>query len=180
MYFITICTKNREEIFSKICINPMQTTVWVALLGDPDKKHSNHPDKKHSGDPNKNHKYNKFCNSKSNEYVYTQLTEIGQIIQINIKRINANNNNVNIVPYVIMPDHIHFIIQINVQGSPKSATPTVPKIINSFKSIVSKEIGYSIWQRGYYEHIIRNEKEYYRICEYIKNIPIRYGQNMLI
>ena len=64
----------------------MQTTVWVALLGDPDKKHSNHPDKKHSGDPNKNHKYNKFCNSKSNEYVYTQLTEIGQIIQINIKK----------------------------------------------------------------------------------------------
>ena len=56
-----------------------------------------------------------------------------------------------------MPDHIHFIMEINVpdgnvSGSPRSAPPTVPKIINSFKSIVSKKIGYSIWQRGYYEH----------------------------
>ena len=35
---------------------------------------------------------------------------------------------------------------------------------------------FRIWQRNYYEHIIRNEKENFQICEYIKNNPIRYIQ----
>ena len=129
MYFITICTKNREPILSKIHETSMQMNVGVALMGDPCI----------------NHEYKKT-------------------IQININTINENNKNVNIEPYVIMPDHIHFILEINVQdnnangvpepvinvqdvnyqGSPRSATPTVPKLINSFKSIVSKKIGYSI------------------------------------
>ena len=169
MYFITICTKNREPILSKIHEKSMQTPVGVALLGDPYKKQQ----------------YNKFNNTKTNKCVYMELTEIGKIIQTNIKTINAINKNVNIKPFVIMPDHVHFILEINVQwsdkinvkGSPRSATPTVPKLINSFKSIVSKKIGYSIWQRNYYEKIIRNENEYYRICEYIKNNPNKWADN---
>ena len=148
MYFITICTKNREPILSKIHETSMQMNVGVALMGDPCI----------------NHEYNQFNNTKINKCVYTELTEIGKTIQININTINENNKNVNIEPYVIMPDHIHFILEINVQdnnangvpepvinvqdvnyqGSPRSATPTVPKLINSFKSIVSKKIGYSI------------------------------------
>ncbi len=39
-----------------------------------------------------------------------------------------------------MPNHIHFIIVLK-NGSPRSATPTIPKIINAYKSIVTKEIG---------------------------------------
>lgn len=34
-------------------------------------------------------------------------------------------------------------------------------------------INAKLWQRNYYEHIIRNEDEYYKICEYIKNNPIK-------
>ncbi|MBR6504216.1 MAG: hypothetical protein IKT41_00590 [Clostridia bacterium] len=64
-------------------------------------------------------------------------------------------------------------------GSPKSATPTISKIINSYKSIVTKEIGYQIWQRNYYEHIIRNEKELYAIIEYIQNNPINWRKDSL-
>ena len=58
--------------------------------------------------------------------------------------------------------------------------PSLQKIIQGFKSISTRQcfkLGYRIiWQRGYYEHIIRNEQEYYRICKYIKNNPIRYVQ----
>jgi len=72
-----------------------------------------------------------------------------------------------------MPNHIHLIIALS-NGSPRSATPTIPKIINAYKSIVSKEIGYSIWQRNYYEHVIRNEKEYYEIKNYIQNNIINW------
>ena len=53
--------------------------------------------------------------------------------------------------------------------------PPLHKIIQGFKSVTTRQcfkFGYRIiWQRGYYEHIIRDENEYYRICEYIRNNP---------
>lgn len=65
-----------------------------------------------------------------------------------------------------MPNHIHIIMRLT--GSPMGPPPTIGQIINNYKSLVTKQIGYSIWQRNYYEHIIRNEKEYIKIKEYIR------------
>ena len=70
---------------------------------------------------------------------------------------------------------IAFFFYIN--RSPRGATPTIPIIINSYKSMVTKEIGYSIWQRNYYEHIIRNEKEYLEIKEYIIRNPVKWEKD---
>ena len=39
------------------------------------------------------------------------------------------------------------------------------------------EIEYSIWQKSFYEHIIRNEKEYLKIKEYIKNNVINWRKD---
>ena len=66
--------------------------------------------------------------------------------------------------YVIMPNHIHLIIEL-FNGSMWASTPTIPQIIKSLKIMITKGIGHSIWQRNYYEHIIRNEKEYFKIKE---------------
>lgn len=74
-----------------------------------------------------------------------------------------------------MPNHVHMIV--GVIGSPKAATPTIGKIINNYKALITKQIGYSIWQRNYYEHIIRNEKEYIKIKEYIRNNPINWEKD---
>ena len=46
---------------------------------------------------------------------------------------------------------------------------TISKIIKHFKANISREIGCLIWQKSFYEHIIRNEKEYIEIKEYIRN-----------
>lgn len=54
-----------------------------------------------------------------------------------------------------------------------ASTPTIPNIIKSFKTICTKEYGQTIWQRNYYEHIIRNEKEYYKILEYMEYNPLK-------
>ena len=57
--------------------------------------------------------------------------------------------------------------------------PAIPQIIGLYKSGVTRiynkknKINIQLWQRGYYEHIIRNKKEYQKICEYIKNNPKR-------
>lgn len=101
-----------------------------------------------------------------------ELTNIGKIVEKYIQNYNLKFKDIRVDKYIIMPDHIHLIIKLN--GSPKAATPTIPNIINSYKSLVTKELGYSIWQRNYYEHIIRNEKEYLKTIEYIYNNPIRW------
>ena len=101
-----------------------------------------------------------------------ELSEVGLIAEKVLHKIEQTYD-ILLDEYVIMPNHIHFIIVLK-NGSPRSATPTIPKIINAYKSIVTKEIGYPIWQRNYYEHIIRNEKEYYEIKRYIKNNIIKW------
>jgi REP element-mobilizing transposase RayT len=57
------------------------------------------------------------------------------------------------------------------------SAPTIPKIIGSFKRYVSKNTGIKLWQKSYYDHIIRNEKEFLEICDYIDNNPLNWINN---
>ena len=77
--------------------------------------------------------------------------------------------------YVIMPDHVHFIIRIE-NGSMWASTPTkrVDNIVRSLKILTTKEIGESIFQRSYYDHVIRNEQDYREIWHYIENNPRKW------
>lgn len=98
--------------------------------------------------------------------------------------------NVYLDRFIVMPDHIHGIITILPSdvgvrhASPLPDRTFGPKsgslgtIIGSFKSAVTKLInqkrgvtGESIWQRDYYEHIIRNDKELEKIRSYIESNP---------
>ena len=68
-------------------------------------------------------------------------------------------------------------------------TPSIPAIVQSFKrhttieyiKMVKRNIvppfEKRIWQRNYYEHIIRNEKSYYQIAEYIQNNPLKWQED---
>ena len=79
-----------------------------------------------------------------------------------------------------MPNHIHFIVKI-VEGNSKNNNPTklrLPFFISSLKRIINKECNEKIWQRNYYEHIIRNEKEYLEITEYIEKNPYKWEKDM--
>ena len=106
---------------------------------------------------------------------YIQLTGYGEIVKKQIEEINSVYDDVNIYPYVIMPNHIHFIVEID--GSSGTPTPTnarIPVIVSTFKRMTNKKFGFNIWQRGYNDHIIRNDEDYLRIAEYIINNP--YGK----
>ncbi len=110
-----------------------------------------------------------------------ELSSIGKISEKYIKSINQIYKNINICDYVIMPNHIHMICEI-IQNNGSSGTPTptnhtIPFIVSTFKRLTNKEIGNKIWQRNYYEHIIRNEKEYLEILEYIYNNPLRWNKD---
>ena len=52
--------------------------------------------------------------------------------------------------------------------------PTISTIINQMKGIVTKQIGFSIWQKSFHDHVIRNEHDYKEICRYIAENPQKY------
>lgn len=86
-----------------------------------------------------------------------------------------------IVKYVIMPDHIHLIIQLE-NGAMWASPPTerkpqqnrVSTIVRSLKVLTTKEAGESIFQRSYYDHVIRNQKDFDEIWQYIENNPRKW------
>ena len=102
------------------------------------------------------------------------LSEIGMVCDKYINNINIKYENVMVDKYVIMPNHIHLIIFLH--GTMKASSPTknIENIIRSFKIMVTKEIGKSIWQRSYHDHIIRGEKDYQKIWEYIETNPLKW------
>ena len=81
--------------------------------------------------------------------------------------------------FITMPNHVHGIIVIqDLRRVVPRTTPTkrhpLPEIVRAFKSYSSRKInehrhlpGTPVWQRGYYEHVIRSEEEFTRIGEYI-------------
>ncbi len=86
-----------------------------------------------------------------------------------------------IAEYVIMPNHIHMILRISskgtLQGPMWASAPTeasVPSLIRSWKTLVTKELGQSIWQRSYYDHVIRDEADYLIKARYIMENPAKW------
>ncbi|MBO5837322.1 MAG: transposase [Oscillospiraceae bacterium] len=81
-----------------------------------------------------------------------------------------------ITKYVIMPNHIHMLIEIG-SGTMWASSPTsgkVASIVRSIKTLTTKEIGASVFQRSYYDHIIRNEQDYLEIWRYIDENPVKW------
>lgn len=106
---------------------------------------------------------------KIREENHIELTKEGKIAKNNINKIEEIYDNVIIHEYTIMPNHIHILLEIK-----NKKKITISKIIKHYKTNVSREIKYSIWQKSFYEHIVRNEKEYLKIVEYIQNNIINW------
>ncbi len=91
--------------------------------------------------------------------------------------IPSRYRNIHLDEFVLMPDHVHGIILIPTMGAASSA-PTLGNILRYFKSLtaitINKHIQHSycpVWQRGYWDRIIRNDEDMYTIQEYIRNNP---------
>jgi len=110
-----------------------------------------------------------------------ELTEFGKITEKYIENINDVYEYVKVDKYVIMPDHIHLLIIIDrpfdggeIKGGQGADRPTLNDIVRSVKVMVRKEIGYSIFQNSFYDHIIRNEQDLYETRKYIENNPLKW------
>jgi len=103
-----------------------------------------------------------------------------------LQQIPGNYPGNDIDEFIVMPNHIHVIIFIVGKQSP---VLPLPDIVQRIKSLTTKKycdgviqsnwIPYNgrLWQRNYYERIIRDEKELNYIRNYIRNNPISWEQN---
>lgn len=153
-YFVTICTKNRRNFFGRISNGRMENSEMGVLA-------------------------RKFWDEIPNHFPFVKLGE-----------------------YVIMPDHLHGIIILknadfekfaeapnlgastvkgNNGGIQKWKPGNLGVIINQFKRICtihSRKLDPQFaWQSRYYDHIIRDEMEFHRISEYIRNNPEKYAES---
>ena len=104
-----------------------------------------------------------------------RLTPIGMVVEKYLRTIPG------IGEYVIMPNHVHMMLHISADdlhsGPMWASAPTnagIPTLIRSWKILVTKEVGYSIWQRSYYDHIIRNQRDYNVRIQYIRENPSKW------
>ena len=81
-------------------------------------------------------------------------------------------NEPKIIKYVIMPDHIHLVVLLDGQHDPYGKQ--VASTVRSIKTLVTKAIGVSIFQRSYYDHIIRNREDFEHVWQYIEHNPHKW------
>ena len=62
-------------------------------------------------------------------------------------------------------------------GNGNRSNEIIPKFISLFKRYCNHEIGYNIWQRRYYDHVIRSYREYVNAYTYIDNNPARWSED---
>lgn len=120
------------------------------------------------------------------------LNEFGKVVREEWLKTFDMRKNLVLDEYVVMPNHFHGIIIIadgrgTLQCAPtyekfgKPVSNSIPTVIRLFKSTTTKQInqlrqipGMYLWQRNYYEHIIRNEYELKQAREYVINNPLQW------
>jgi REP element-mobilizing transposase RayT len=111
------------------------------------------------------------------------LNELGQVLVKSWAALPKHFPHIALDKFVIMPNHIHGIITIlegqsKIEQPQKGTSRTLGSIVRCLKVCVTKwarkntEIT-DVWHRNYYEHVIRDEKDYQRIAEYIEYNPLR-------
>ena len=132
----------------------------------------------------------RFGKIENNEMI---LNEYGQIAFDEWMKLTERFSNFELDIFQIMPNHIHGVIRVWATArvahtdTKMDAKTTVSDIVGAYKSLVANgclkihksknETMGKLWQRNYYEHIIRNEQSYLHITEYIINNPLKWQED---
>lgn len=117
-----------------------------------------------------------------------QLTPLGQIAQDLLISLDTLCP-VSVPCFIVMPNHIHAILVLEQQATARVA-PTLGQVVGAYKSRVAHQwlavckkrgvVMGKIWQRGYYEHVIRNPDDFDQIAAYIQGNPARWADRGLL
>ena len=108
------------------------------------------------------------------------LTRLGVLVKQRIEDIPKYYSMISVDQYVIMPNHIHLLLQIQSDLDGRSMiAPTISTVVRMMKGAVTKQAGFPVWQKGFYEHIIRNDRDYQEIWNYIEGNPGKWTEDTL-
>ena len=106
---------------------------------------------------------------------------IGAVAEGVIRQIPDKYPAVVVDKYVIMPDHIHLLLRITPNIGTGDPSPTLGSVMGWYKYQVTRQAnlltgtqGERIFQRSYYDHVIRNQQDYDEIWQYIENNPRKW------
>ena len=143
-YFVTICTAQRQPILGKL-IPPTSNAVGAGPR------------------PTR-----------------VALSPFGEIVAQTWDDLPNHNSGLSLGPFIIMPDHIHGILILEGRAGLGPAPTAIPELVRQLKSFSSRKINkisnapkHAIWQRGYYEHILRNQQDFDEAAGYIAGNPVR-------
>ncbi|MFL6798604.1 MAG: transposase [Xanthobacteraceae bacterium] len=109
-----------------------------------------------------------------------RLNESGTIVQQIWADLPTHYHGIDLDAFIVMPNHMHGIIIVADQSERRHVIPDIVRGLKTFSARrVNERAGKSgvLWQRGYYEHIIRNEKALDRIRAYITNNRARWADD---
>jgi REP element-mobilizing transposase RayT len=116
-----------------------------------------------------------------------RLSTLGRIVETEWLRSSEIRREVELDSYVVMPNHVHGIVAIDQSVhidalEPRSRHRSLGSFVNAFKATTTRRVnelrsapGTAVWQRNYYEHIVRSEEELNRIREYIAINPAKWA-----
>ncbi len=111
---------------------------------------------------------------------YLEIPEVRNIVEDTWKELPRRFPSIELDEFVVMPDHVHFILWLR---SHYESRPTLPMVVGAYKSLTARAaLGYlrtlgdicgnQFWQQRFYDHVICNHEELLAIREYIRNNPI--------
>ncbi len=123
-----------------------------------------------------------------NDVIYNELiiNEVGEMLKEEWLKITQRFNNIRLHEFIVMPNHFHAILEIENQIAKKK----LGDVIGAYKSITTVEYIRNVkkknwqpfdgrlWQRNYWEHIIRNQKSHEQIANYIHDNPQKWDKDL--
>ena len=118
---------------------------------------------------------------------HVALSQYGKVVRDILE--NGGDFCIHLDCYIIMPNHIHMILTVlhderdAKKYTGRDAVDSVPykslisTFVRSLKTMTTKKIGFSLWQRSFHDRIIRDEEEYQRIRRYIDENPARWTED---
>ena len=171
-YYLTICTAGRKPILSAVtmpstdCENPHPAVSPTVGRDDP-------------GAPPPA----PLLEEPLFGTATIRLTPLGQMVERYLLQISDHYPGVTLNHYAIMPNHIHLLLTVTGQRRAESSRPTqretqrIPRIVAALKRLTNQTAGRCLWQDSYYDHVVRSERDYLRIWEYIDTNPAHWAED---
>ncbi|MBO5280507.1 MAG: transposase [Clostridia bacterium] len=107
-----------------------------------------------------------------------ELSPFGIVVDEAIKHIPIIYPSISLERYVIMPDHVHLLLRVRVDASGRPmVAPTMSRVVQQMKGYVTKQAGTPIWQKLFFDHVIRSQQDYDEHMKYIYENPMRRRNN---